>query len=62
MFTTIFTIDLNSFWVYGVRGGGAGGAEPVETDSRRITSDQDRSTCLFATEYLLNGVRIIRQL
>ena len=62
MFTTIFTIDLNSFWVYGVRGGGAGGAEPVATDSRRITTDQDRSTCLFATEYLLNGVRIIRQL
>ena len=54
MFTTIFTFDLNSFWVYGVLGGGVGGAEPVTTDSRRTRAD--------ALKYILNDVRIFRQL
>ena len=54
MFTTIFTFDLNSFWVYGVLGCGVGGDKPVKTDSRRIRAD--------VLKYILNDVRIFRQL
>ena len=54
MFTTIFRFDLNSFWVYGVLGGGVGGDKPVKTDSRRIRAD--------ALKYMLNDVIIFRQL
>ena len=35
MFTTIFKFALNSFWVYGVLGGGVRGVKTVTMDSRR---------------------------
>ena len=58
MFTTIFTFDLNSFWVYGVLGGGVGGAEPVKTDSRRThvrsrLPSADALVCLQLNTYLM---------
>ena len=40
MFTTIFTFDLNSFWVYGVLGVGWG----VPTPSRRPNRKFSKST------------------
>ena len=42
-------------------GGGVCGADPVTTDSRLTKSDQGRRT-LLAIKYILNDVRIFRQL
>ena len=42
-------------------GGGGCGADPVTTDSRLTKSDQGRRT-LLAIKYILNDVRIFRQL
>ena len=54
-------IRFEYFFGVGVLGGGVCGADPVTTDSRLTKTDHGRRT-LLAIKYILNDVRIFRQL